>query len=251
MDLKEEIIENRFDRDQFEGPKSRWSEFKYALSIFSQFIKGFRALHFAGPCITVFGSARFDENHKYYKVAREISRKLSEKGYTIMTGGGPGVMEAANRGAKDAQGKSIGCNIVLPREQKPNPYLDKYVLIKQFLVRKHMLRKYSYGYIVMPGGYGTLDEFFETLALIQTKKIGSFPIAIYGIDFHKDLIQFLNRLVEEKTISSSDLSLFLWSDDEDEIIRHIDSMARLEAFGAKNKPRKPRAVLLEKTINRK
>jgi uncharacterized protein (TIGR00730 family) len=125
-------------------------------------VRGFRALHFVGPCVTVFGSARFKEDHAYYGLGREIGRELARAGFTVMTGGGPGIMEAANRGAREAGGLSIGCNIELPAEQKPNPYLDRWITFRHFLVRKVMLVKYSYAFVALPGGFGTLDEIFET-----------------------------------------------------------------------------------------
>ncbi len=145
------------------GPRARWQELKYVFGVMMQFIKGFRTMHFIGPTITVFGSARFTEEHKYYQLARKVSTELAGMGFAIMTGGGPGIMEAANRGAKDAKGLSIGCNIVLSHEQKPNPYLDRFVNLEYFFVRKELLRKYSFAFVVLPGGFGTLDEFFETL----------------------------------------------------------------------------------------
>ena len=145
------------------GPAGRWREFKSAFNVMIEFIKGFRKLHFIGPCITVFGSARFKEDEYYYQKAREIGGEIAKRGFTTMTGGGPGIMEAANRGAKEAGGKSVGCNIVLPHEQKPNPWLDIMINFERFFVRKVLLMKYSYAYIVMPGGFGTLDELFETL----------------------------------------------------------------------------------------
>ena len=157
-----------------DGPQNRWKDFKFAFSVLSQFIKGFRTLHFVGPCVTIFGSARFTEDHPYYIQARAIASKVALLGFTIMTGGGPGIMEAANRGAKDVGGRSVGCNIVLPKEQSHNPYLDVWVNIKYFFVRKNLLIKYSYAFIVMPGGFGTLDEYFEALTLIQTKKLSGF-----------------------------------------------------------------------------
>src|SRR5258706_11253784 len=159
-----------------EGPQRRLAELARAIRIFCEFIRGFRTLHFVGPCVTVFGSARFTEIHPYYRLARLTGAGLARLGFTVMTGGGPGIMEAANRGAKDAGGRSIGCNITLPQEQKPNAYLDKFVEFRYFFVRKVMLVKYSYAFIVMPGGYGTLDEVFETAVLVQTGKIRNFPI---------------------------------------------------------------------------
>ena len=155
------------------------------------FIRGFRALHFVGPCVTVFGSARFDEHHRYYAMAREVGGALAGLGFTVMTGGGPGVMEAANRGAREAGGRSVGCNIELPFEQEPNPYLDRWVTTEYFWVRKVLLFKYSYAFIVLPGGFGTLDELTEALTLIQTRKILQFPVVLMGRDywapFHGDV----------------------------------------------------------------
>jgi hypothetical protein len=190
------------------GPRSRWQEFKYTLGVVYQFVKGFRTLHFIGPCVTVFGSARFDEYSEYYKLGRSVGQAIAQLGFTVMTGGGPGIMEAANRGAKDVGGKSIGCNIILPHEQKVNPYVDRSVDIEFFFVRKELLRKYSYAFVILPGGFGTLDEFFETLTLIQTKKIPALPIIIIGKTFYKDLIDQIKIMKEQKTISEDDLSLF-------------------------------------------
>src|ERR1700712_2046428 len=195
-----------------EGPQSRWYDFKYTVSVFFEFIKGFRALHFVGPCVTVFGSARFKEDHEYYKQARELSSRIARLGFTIITGGGPGIMEAANRGAKDVGGRSVGCNIILPKEQHPNKYLDKWVDFDYFFVRKTLLSKYSYGFIVMPGGFGTLDEFFEALTMIQTGKFQRFPIVMMGADYHKALYEHFERLVAEKTIDAADMKLFLITD---------------------------------------
>src|SRR5690348_13721481 len=155
----------------FDSPQNRWENLIYAISVFLGFIKGFRRLHFVGPCVTVFGSARFKEDHPFYQQAREVGAALANMGFTVMTGGGPGIMEAANRGAKEAGGTSIGCNIILPFEQKPNPYLDQMLEFRYFFVRKVMLVKYSYAFVVMPGGVGTMDELFEALTLIQTRKI--------------------------------------------------------------------------------
>ncbi|MES1226854.1 MAG: TIGR00730 family Rossman fold protein, partial [Bacteroidota bacterium] len=146
-----------------EGPQSRWQEFLFAVKSLREFIRGFRALHFSGPCVTFFGSARFTEDHPYYEATRELAGAVAQLGFTIMTGGGPGLMEAANRGSKEVGGRSVGCNIFLPSEQKPNAYLDKWVTIRYFFIRKQMLIKYSYAFIVMPGGFGTLDEYFEAL----------------------------------------------------------------------------------------
>lgn len=204
-----------------EGPQSRWYDFKYTVNVLLEFIKGFRALHFVGPCVTVFGSARFKENHKYYEQARQLSSEIARLGFTIMTGGGPGIMEAANRGAKEVGGRSVGCNIVLPIEQHPNKYLDRWVNMKFFFVRKVLLVKYSYAFVVMPGGFGTLDEFFESITLVQTKKIKQFPIIVFDKEYHKELLAHNERMMKEGTISANDPSLYLVTDSIEEAIEYI------------------------------
>lgn len=204
-----------------EGPKSRSFELRFALQVFWQFIKGFRTLHFVGPCVTVFGSARFKEDHPFYKAAREFGRRIASLGFTIMTGGGPGIMEAANRGAFENGGTSVGCNIILPHEQKENPYLTESVTFKHFFVRKVMLAKYSYAFIIMPGGFGTMDEFFEILTLIQTKTVTQFPIVLYGKDYYKSLMNMIEFMSGEGTISPEDMQLVLLTDDIDEAVQHI------------------------------
>jgi uncharacterized protein (TIGR00730 family) len=229
-----------------EGPQSRWKDFKYAVSVFFQFIKGFRALHFVGPCVTVFGSARFKEDHLYYKQARELSGEIARLGFTIMTGGGPGIMEAANRGAKDVGGKSVGCNIILPHEQHRNPYLDKWVDINYFFLRKTLLIKYSYAFVVMPGGFGTLDEFYEALTLVQTKKIKMFPIIIFDKDFYKKILEHNSRMLKAGTISRNDNSLYLVTDSIQETIAYIKEKSII-AFGLKYmQPQRPFRVFFEK-----
>ena len=204
-----------------EGPQNRWKEFRFSVNVLLEFIKGFRTLHFVGPCVTVFGSARFKEDHPYYKQTQTIAGEIARLGFTIMTGGGPGIMEAANRGAKDVGGRSVGCNIVLPHEQKQNPYLDKWVNIKYFFVRKTLLIKYSYAFVVMPGGFGTLDEYFEALTLIQTKMISQFPIIIFDKDFHKAVLSHIDLMMQKGTISPDDLKLCLFTDSVAEAIAHL------------------------------
>ncbi|MBU3676798.1 MAG: TIGR00730 family Rossman fold protein [Chitinophagaceae bacterium] len=198
------------------GPQSRWEEFRTTVRTMIDFVKGYRVLHFVGPCVTVFGSARFEETHPSYIQARELGGRIARLGFTVMTGGGPGIMEAANRGAKEVGGRSVGCNIELPFEQHANPYLDTWVTIKYFFVRKTLLIKYSYAFVVMPGGFGTLDELFEALTLIQTKKINDFPIIIFDTNYHKDLLAYIDKMKEEKTISPHDLDLLLVTDSLDE-----------------------------------
>jgi len=163
--------------------------------------------------VTVFGSARFAEDHAYYALAREMGRCIAGLGLTTMTGGGPGIMEAANRGARDVGGASIGCNIVLPAEQKPNPYLDRFITFRYFFVRKVMLVKYSVAFVVMPGGYGTLDELFEAATLVQTRKITSFPIVLMGVDYWAPLVEFIRgTLLANGAIAAEDIQLLTVTD---------------------------------------
>lgn len=206
-----------------EGPKSRGYELAFAFRVFWQFLKGFRTLHFTGPCITVFGSARFKEDNEYYIKARELGKRIAELGFATMTGGGPGIMEAANRGAFENGGVSVGCNIQLPFEQKPNPYLNKTITFEHFFVRKVILVKYSYAFIIMPGGFGTMDEFFEILTLVQTKTVTNFPIVLFGKEYHQPLKEMIEWMLERGTISKEDLSLVLLTDDQDEAMNHIQS----------------------------
>ncbi|RMF20349.1 MAG: TIGR00730 family Rossman fold protein, partial [Deltaproteobacteria bacterium] len=185
----------------------------------------------------VFGSARFDEDHRYYQLARSVGAALAREGFTVMTGGGPGVMEAANRGAREAGGRSVGCNIELPREQKPNPYLDRWVTMHYFFVRKVMLVKYSYAFVVLPGGFGTLDEVFETATLMQTGKIADFPIVLMGTDYWTPLLEFLrSRSIGERTIAPEDLSLLECTDSVDEAIAIIHARVRGARAGAARPP---------------
>lgn len=182
-----------------------------------EFARGFRALHFVGPCVTVFGSARFAGENQYYVKAREMGARLAAMGVTTMTGGGPGIMEAANRGAKEAGGASIGCNIKLPMEQQPNPYVDRFVEFRYFFVRKVMLVKYSYAFIAFPGGFGTLDELFEIATLVQTRKVFNFPIILIGEEFWSPLIDFARtRMLRDQTISPEDLPLLHVTDSIDD-----------------------------------
>ncbi|MCC5821954.1 MAG: TIGR00730 family Rossman fold protein [Phycisphaerales bacterium] len=225
-----------------EGPRLRREELVRSARIFAEFIRGFRQLHFIGPCVTVFGSARFGEDHRYYKLARDFGNALAEAGYTTMTGGGPGIMEAANRGAKERGGLSIGCNIQLPLEQEPNPYLDRFVEFRYFFVRKVMLVKYSDAFVAMPGGFGTLDEVFETAVLIQTEKIERFPMIVMGSDFWAEPMHFIRtRMVDDGVISPSDPDLIRMTDDVDEAIRWI------REAGVHGLPIKPVPALGEKS----
>lgn len=212
------------DRYLLEGPRSRTAEFFRVLRIGKEFIHGFRKLHFLGPCVTVFGSARFDENNEYYKLARVVGAELARIGFTVMTGGGPGIMEAANRGAKDANGRSVGCNIILPHEQSANPYIDILATFRYFFVRKVMLVKYSQAFIIMPGGYGTLDEAFEAATLIQTGKVLNFPVIFVGKHYWEPMFQFLRKtMIPAGTIDDFDLHRFLLTDSVEEVIETLSS----------------------------
>ncbi len=208
-----------------------------------EFLRGFRTLHFVGPCVTVFGSARFPEDHPYYQLTRKVGAQLAKMGFTVMTGGGPGLMEAASRGAKEAGGYTVGCNIVLPEEQKLNPYLDRAVAFDHFFVRKVMLVKYSYAFVVMPGGLGTMDELFEALTLIQTKKIENFPVVLMGTEYYRPLMGVLVKMVRAGTIANTDLDLLLLTDSLEEAMRHVEQHA-VKPFGLQKAPEKS-AILAE------
>jgi uncharacterized protein (TIGR00730 family) len=231
-----------------DGPQSRTRDLFFLCKVLLDFIRGFRVFHFLGPCVTVFGSARFGENQESYEVARKVGHGLARLGFTVMTGGGPGIMEAANRGAKEAGGLSVGCNIGLPTEQKPNAYLDKWVAINYFFVRKVLLSKYSYAFVVMPGGYGTMDEFFEALTLIQTQKTKKFPVIVIGKKYYENLMKHILILRESGAITAEDFNLFLFTDSVEETISFIYEHA-VKHFDLHSKPKikpKPRWWLGEK-----
>jgi uncharacterized protein (TIGR00730 family) len=190
------------------GRRSREADLESAVKIFLELLRGFESFNFTEPCVTVFGSARFGEDHEYYEMARDLGAALANAGYAVMTGGGPGIMEAANRGAKDAGGLSIGCNIHLPREQEPNAYLDRFIQMEHFFIRKVMLVKYSSAFVVMPGGFGTLDEAFEVATLIQTGKLERFPIVGMGLDFWYQLRKFAREtMLTTGVISEEDIAV--------------------------------------------
>jgi len=209
-----------WERRFLEDAQSQRVEVESALRIFYEFLRGFRRLRGLGTCVTVFGSARFKEDHRYYRLAREMGRRIAQAGYTVMTGGGPGIMEAANRGAYDVGGHSVGCNIRLPREQRPNPYLDRFVEFDHFFVRKVMLVRYSKAFVVMPGGFGTLDEVFETATLIQTGKIKGSDYWVHLAEFAQD------ALVSNETISPEDVELVSITDSLDEAMEIIQRATR-------------------------
>lgn len=221
----ETFVSQLEDRALLSGPNRRLHDLKLLFSVARDFMRGFRALHFVGPCITVFGSARFKEDHPYYQLARQMGAAIANMGFTVMTGAGPGIMEAANRGARDVNGRSVGCNIRLPFEQSHNEYLDRCVTIEHFFVRKTLLIKYSYGFVIMPGGFGTMDEMFEALTLIQTRKIKNFPIVIMGTDFWPEMRQFLEHMLRGATISPEDLDLIKWTDSVEEAVAHLQEKA--------------------------
>src|SRR5213596_473908 len=222
----------RADEIFLEGPRSRIAEFCTLLRVMRDFLRGYRALHFVGPCVTVFGSARIQPDDPHYELALKMGAAIAGLGFTVMTGGGPGIMEAANRGAKEAGGRSVGCTIELPSEQPANAYLDRCVRLHYFFVRKTLLVKYSYAFVVMPGGAGTLDELFEALTLIQTAKIKNFPIVIMGTDYWRELIDFMNKMAQRRMIAEADLSLIYATDSVDAAIAHIRTHA-IKPFGLK------------------
>ena len=209
-----------------QGPDLRRKEFQQATRVFREMIGGFRALHFVGPCVTVFGSARTSEESPYYRLGMEAGGALAEAGFTVMTGGGPGVMEAASRGAKEAGGRTVGCTIRIDQEEDANPYLDTCKEFNYFFVRKVMLVKYSYGFIVLPGGFGTLDEVFETATLAQTGKIADFPIVLMGADFWKPMLDFMEEtLVAQGMIDPEDFAAITVTDDAHEAAALIHDAA--------------------------
>jgi uncharacterized protein (TIGR00730 family) len=210
------------EKNFLSGRRKSADELESAVRVFLEMLRGFEEMDFGGRCVTVFGSARFAEDHPYYLMGRELGRLLAEAGFAVMTGGGSGIMEAANRGARDGGGLSLGCNIRLPHEQKPNKYLDRFVEFEHFFVRKVMLVKYSSAFVVLPGGFGTLDEAFEVVTLIQTRKLESFPVMALGGSYWEELIQFLNgSLVKEGTISPEDLKLITLVDSPSEAVERI------------------------------
>jgi hypothetical protein len=229
-----------------EGPRTRRYELRFAWRVFWQFIKAFRILHYIGPCITVFGSARFKEDNSYYQQAVEFGRRIAATGFTTLTGGGPGIMEAANRGAYEAGGMSVGCNIQLPFEQVGNKYVHRSFTFEHFFVRKTLLVKYSYAFVILPGGFGTMDEFFETLTLIQTKSLTAFPIVLFGKEYYKELWEVMHDMAKRGTISTEDMDLVLFTDDINEAMEHILKYIR---SNYKVMPYKPKWWLLERMQN--
>jgi len=237
------------DRILLEGPHSRLREARLVLNAVRDFIAGFRAFHFCGPCVTVFGSARIREGHPYYQLGIEIGKALARIGFTVMTGGGPGLMEAANRGAREAGGRSVGVNIVLPFEQAPNRYCDRIVTCRYFFVRKVLLFKYSYAFVVLPGGLGTLDELTEALTLIQTGKIKEFPVVLIGTTYWQPFLTLLREMITQGAVGPSDLDLLMVTDDLDEAMRHLETHA-IGGFGLKRVKRRAQWWLGEAEIEK-
>jgi uncharacterized protein (TIGR00730 family) len=204
------------------GRRNREADLESAVRFFLEFLHGFESFDFKQPCVTVFGSSRFPEDHHYYQLAREVGASLARAGYAVMTGGGSGIMEAANRGAKEAGGLSLGCNITLPHEQKPNRYLDKFIQFEHFFARKVMLVKYSCAFVVMPGGFGTLDEAFEIVTLMQTNKLEHFPLIAVGTQFWDKLATFVtDAMLKEGTVSLEDVEFIHRADTAADAVRII------------------------------
>ena len=220
---KDDLIKNAFeDRDWNEIQTSdSWSIFK----VMAEFVEGYSKMSRIGPCVSIFGSARTKPDNKYFKIAEDIAFKLTQHGYGVITGGGPGIMEAGNMGAKKGNGKSVGLNIDLPFEQSANLFIDpdKLISFEHFFVRKVMFVKYAQGFIVLPGGFGTLDELFEAITLIQTEKIGRFPIILVGSEYWKGLLDWIkNIMITEKNISDKDLELIQIVDNAEEAVDKIN-----------------------------
>jgi uncharacterized protein (TIGR00730 family) len=212
------------------GRRSREADLESAVRFFLEFLRGFESFAFDRPCVTVFGSARFGESHRYYQLAREIGTALARAGFAVMTGGGSGVMEAANRGAREAGGLSLGCNITLPREQRPNSYLDRFIQFDHFFARKVMLVKYSTAFVVMPGGFGTLDEAFEIATLMQTGKLERFPLIAVGGEFWDGLVGFVrDTMLAQGTVSPEDLRFIRRVETAEEVIGVIREAGLLPA----------------------
>src|SRR5437763_5519331 len=230
-----------------EGPRSRFEELVTLFRVLLDFPRGSRVLHFAGPCVTVSGSARITESDASYELARKIGAAIAQLGFTVMTGGGSGIMEAANRGAKEVNGRSVGCNIDLEFEQQPNAFLDRCITLHYFFVRKTLLVKYSYAFVVMQGGAGTLDELAEAVTLIRTRKIKNFPVVVMGTEYWRDLLKMFEKMANEGMISRSDLDLIFATDSVEEAIAHIREKA-ITPFGLKLVVRRHLAWLGERAL---
>ena len=236
------------DRSLLSGPNSRFRNLMTILRVSWELLKAFRVMHFVGPCVTIFGSARTREGTDDYEMARKIGQGCAKLGFTVMTGGGPGIMRAGNQGAYEAGGRSIGINIELPFEQALNPFVHKSVTMRYFFTRKVILVKYSYAFVVLPGGAGTLDEMFETMTLIQTGKLKGFPIILMGKDYWQPLMDFVYQMAEAGMISPDDPELIFFTDDVEEAVAHLQRHA-VRQFGLRRKHHpKPMRILGEKAV---
>ncbi len=232
---EQEIFELETSEHSFlSGPRSRLRDLATLFRVSRDFLTAFRVLHFAGPCVTLFGSARTQPGTRHYEMARRMGEACAKLGFTVLTGGGPGIMQAANQGAYEIGGRSLGVNIELPFEQDLNPYVHKSVTMRYFFTRKMVLVKYSYAFIVLPGGAGTLDEMFETMTLIQTGKLRDFPIVLMGKDYWQPLMDFVYKMAEEGTISPEDPDLIFFTDDIEEAAAHLQRHA-VRQFGLRRK----------------
>jgi len=241
--VEQEIFELELpDRTLLSGARSRIRDLTTLFRVAKDLLVGFRALHFAGPCVTIFGSARTERGTVYYEMARKMGAACAKLGFTVVTGGGPGIMQAGNQGAFEAGGRSLGVNIELPFEQAINRYVQRSVTMRYFFTRKVVLVKYSYAFIILPGGAGTLDEMFETMTLIQTGKLKIFPIILMGKDYWQPLMDFVYRMAEEGTISPDDPELIFFTDDVEEAAAHLQRHA-VRQFGLHRK-RVPKAIKL-------
>ena len=229
--MAEEMLQtedSQLRRPPVEGEDFTTTDTWRVLRIQSEIVKGFDELAHIGPAVAVFGSARTPEHHRYYQLARETGYKLAKAGLAVITGGGPGIMQAANQGAKEAGGLSIGCNIELPYEQKANPYLDVHIDFRYFFVRKLMLVKYARAFVILPGGLGTIDELYEALTLIQTGKIQRFPVVLMGTDYWRDLVDWMEeKMLGEGMINPSDLQLLQLTDDPDQAVAVVKDTIRI------------------------
>ena len=236
------------DRTLLSGPASRLRDLMTLLRAGKDFITAFRTLHFVGPCVTIFGSARVKPGTEYYEMARQMGAACARLGFTVITGGGPGIMQAGNHGAYEAGGRSLGVNIELPFEQELNPYVHRSVTMRYFFTRKVVLVKYSYAFIVMPGGAGTMDEMFETMTLIQTGKLREFPIILMGKEYWQPLMDFVHRMAENGMISPDDPNLIFFTDDVEDANAHLQRHA-VRQFGLRRKRApQPIKVLGEKPL---
>jgi len=241
--IEQEIFELDLpDRSLLSGPSSRLRDLTTLIRVAKDLLTGFRTLHFAGPCVTIFGSARTRPGSEPYELARKMGAACARLGFTVVTGGGPGVMQGGNHGAMEVGGRSVGVNIELPVEQSINPYVQRSVKMRYFFTRKVVLVKYSYAFIFLPGGAGTMDEMFETMTLIQTGKLKIFPIILMGKAYWQPLMDFIRGMAEKGMIDANDPDLIFFTDDVDEASAHLQRYA-VRQFGLRRK-RAPKAIRL-------